>query len=76
MVPEDSKSRLQEMIQGKLKSTPVYRVVARRGPAHRPEFEAAVFVGGKRLGSGRGRSRKRAEQRAAYQALLRLGRER
>ena len=71
-VPEDSKTRLQEAIQARLKRTPVYRVIGESGPPHRPQFEAAVFVGRKRLASGKGSSRKEAEQRAAREALLRL----
>ena len=70
VVPEDSKTLLQELIQGRVKRTPVYRLIRETGPAHRPEFEAAVFLGRKRLASGKGASRKAAEQEAARAALL------
>ncbi|ANM32064.1 hypothetical protein ABI59_03755 [Acidobacteria bacterium Mor1] len=74
-VREDNKTRLQELVQARVKRTPVYRLVGERGPAHRPEFEAAVYVGKRRLASGIGSSRKEAEQQAALQALGRLKQE-
>ncbi len=72
VVPEDNKTRLQELVQARVKRTPVYRLVRETGPAHRPEFEAAVFVGRRRLASGVGSSRKEAEQQAARVALGRI----
>nr|MEE4267863.1 ribonuclease III [Candidatus Krumholzibacteria bacterium] len=63
------KSRLQEMIQARYKSPPRYRIVEVEGPDHDRQFKVAVMFGGKVLGSGEGRSKKTAEQRAARQAL-------
>ena len=50
---------------------PDYRI-EERGPDHRKEFTATVFLGGRALGSGEGRSKKEAEQRAAREAFLAL----
>jgi ribonuclease-3 len=69
--PEDDyKTRLQERVQGRLRVTPRYRIVATSGPAHAREFEVEVLIGDEVTGSGRGASRKQAEQRAARMALL------
>ncbi len=67
--PEDYKTRLQEAVQGKLRQTPRYRIVSTSGPPHALEFEAEVRVGESLLGTGRGTSRKQAEQAAARAAL-------
>ena len=72
-VAEDSKTRLQELIQGRHKRTPVYKLLNESGPAHEPLFEAAVFLGRRQLARGTGQSRKEAEQRAARRALQELG---
>ena len=69
---EDHKTRLQEEIQAVLHVTPFYRLVRTVGPPHRREFEAEVLLAGESIGSGRGASRKAAEQEAARDALVRL----
>jgi ribonuclease-3 len=66
---EDYKTRLQEMIQARTHQTPRYAVIGTSGPAHAREFEAEVTIEGKVLGTGRGASRKQAEQAAAREAL-------
>lgn len=64
----DSKSILQERAQrGGLDVT--YEILEESGPGHRKTFRAAVVVGGKQCGLGEGRSKKAAEQQAAYAAL-------
>ncbi len=68
----DSKSTLQEILQGKLKKEFEYILNAERGPEHDKEFDVSVIVDGKELGNGKGRTKKAAEQQAAYQALLKL----
>lgn len=70
---DDYKTRLQERIQARLQRTPAYRIVSTSGPAHALEFEVEVAVEDRVLGVGRGTTRKRAEQAAAQQALLRGG---
>jgi ribonuclease-3 len=67
----DYKTILQERAAQDLGRLPEYRVVE-RGPDHEKEFTATVFLAGRELGRGVGRSKKEAEQRAARQAHDRL----
>jgi ribonuclease-3 len=66
------KSRLQELIQARYKSPPRYRVMKATGPDHARVFTVGVLFNGIVLGSGQGRNKKAAEQRAAKEALARL----
>ena len=68
----DHKTRLQENVQAHLRLTPTYRIVSTSGPAHAREFEVEVLIGDTVLGCGQGSNRKRAEQKAAHQALARF----
>lgn len=68
----DWKTRLQELAQGQMKVTPRYRVVDRHGPDHERTWDVEVSFAGESWGTGSGRSKKEAEQRAARQALTRL----
>jgi ribonuclease-3 len=67
----DYKTSLQELAAQDLGRLPEYRV-EERGPDHEKEFTATVFLGGRALGQGKGRSKKEAEQRAAREAHTRL----
>jgi ribonuclease III len=67
----DFKTSLQELAAQDLGRLPEYRV-RERGPDHQKEFTATVFVAGRELGQGVGRSKKEAEQRAAREAYARL----
>lgn len=69
IVETDFKSRLQELVQKKYKSPPIYFVSNEEGPDHAKEFTLEVRVNKKVLGTGTGRSKKEAEQRAAREAL-------
>lgn len=66
---KDAKSELQEIIQEKLKITPVYKVLSESGPAHEREFEIGVYFGEKLIASGKGASKQEAELEAAKNAL-------
>ncbi len=68
----DSKSNLQELIQGKLKKEFRYELLEESGPEHDKTFRVSVQMEGEVLGEGAGRTKKAAEQQAAYQALLLL----
>ena len=68
----DSKSNLQELIQGKLKKEFHYELLGEIGPEHDKVFEVEVFMEEESLGKGQGRTKKAAEQQAAYKALLLL----
>lgn len=66
----DSKTMLQEELQKKGKTTLLhYRLIDETGPEHDKEFTVQVFQGKKMLGEGQGKTKKAAEQSAAYQAL-------
>jgi ribonuclease-3 len=66
--PVDFKSALQELLaqRGEIVS---YVVTGELGPPHERTFEVAAKVEGRLLGSGRGRSKKHAEQQAAREAV-------
>jgi ribonuclease III len=67
---KDSKTLLQEYLQGKRIALPVYTVVETRGAAHNQEFEVECAIPKLEVGvRGTGRSRRAAEQSAAKQAL-------
>ena len=66
----DSKSILQEIAQGQNLGSIRYEICGESGPEHDKIFEVRVFVGDKNLGEGTGKTKKAAEQKAAYQALL------
>lgn len=61
----DPKSKLQEIAQETLKSTPVYQLVAASGPDHDKVFEMEVVIAGQAFASGKGHSKQEAEQNAA-----------
>lgn len=68
----DFKSALQELL-ARRGARVTYEVVAATGPPHRRIFEVAAIVDSERVGSGKGRSKKAAEQIAAEEALAHLG---
>jgi ribonuclease-3 len=67
----DYKTDLQELASQALRSMPEYRL-EERGPDHEKEFTATVHLGGEPMGTGTGRSKKEAEQRAAAEAFARI----
>lgn len=69
---ENYKSQLQEYTQRELGKTPEYLVVGESGPDHAREFLISAKVGEVMYESGRGRSKKEAEQQAARNAVLSL----
>ena len=71
----DYKSRLQEVVQARHQVTPVYRTTKEEGPDHAKEFSVEVLVGDCVIGSGRGRSKRKAEVEAARDALEGLAQE-
>ncbi|WP_035765950.1 ribonuclease III [Butyrivibrio sp. NC2002] len=68
----DSKSVLQEIVQRDGNVEIRYEICGEKGPEHDKIFESAVYIGDKKLGEGSGRTKKAAEQKAAYQAILEL----
>lgn len=70
---KDPKSLLQELVQSKMKSSPIYNVMREVGPSHAKLFTVAVFVKEKILGAGIGKSKQEAEENAAKEALEKIG---
>lgn len=68
----DSKTNLQELIQGKLKKEFHYVLVEETGPEHDKVFFVEIVMEDEVIGKGQGRTKKAAEQEAAYEALLLL----
>lgn len=66
----DYKSLLQNHCQAQHIALPRFEVVRSEGPDHRKEFEVEVYVRECPSGRGSGRTKKEAEQNAAYQALV------
>ena len=69
----DYKSLLQEMIQTDRKSLS-YELVRETGPAHDKTFMVNVVIDGIVYGTGIGKSKKEAEQKAAYDAYQKRAR--
>lgn len=67
----DNKTTLQELIQ-RDKGTLKYEQTARSGPDHDPLFTFAVYVNGKKIATGTGKSKREAQQAAAGEALKKL----
>ena len=67
----DYKTILQELASQDLRSLPEYRI-EERGPDHKKEFTATVFLAGRQYGTGTGHSKKEAEQQAAHEAFVKL----
>ncbi len=65
----DAKSILQESCQ-KDGASLQYEIIGEEGPGHRKTYTAAAVINGKRAAQGSGRSKKAAEQEAAYHVLL------
>ena len=64
----DHKTQLQELAVRIAETAPVY-VVRADGPDHAKRFYATVYVAGRAIGEGVGRSKKTAEQAAAGVAV-------
>jgi ribonuclease-3 len=63
------KGELLEYMQALGLGLPRYDVLEERGPDHQKRFTISVSVKGKKLGQGAGKSKKKAEQKAARMAL-------
>lgn len=68
---KDYKSELQERIQSVYKSEPIiYTIISEKGPDHDKSFTAQVEAMGRVLGTGMGKSKKEAEQKAAEDVII------
>lgn len=72
---KDPKSLLQEHVQARRQSSPIYKVILEEGPAHAKIFTVGVYVQNMLLGKGQGKSKQEAEENAAKQALEGISKE-
>ena len=68
----DAKTTLQEMVQKGGKGKVTYEEISESGPDHNKCYVMSVLVDGEKLAEGTGTSKKNAEQRAAYEAIIKL----
>ena len=68
----DSKTILQEIIQSRQDGELSYEILKEEGPDHNKSFWVDAVRNGEVIGSGHGRTKKAAEQQAAYEAILKL----
>ena len=66
----DSKTILQEMVQSRQDGPLTYELVREEGPDHDKHFEVCARMGEQEIGRGEGRTKKAAEQMAAYKGIL------
>lgn len=71
----DSKTILQEIVQAREGRGVDYRLLGEEGPDHNKVFYVEACIGEVCYGAGKGRTKKAAEQEAAYQAILKLRKE-
>lgn len=71
----DSKTILQELVQGKFSKEVTYRLLSVDGPDHDKKYNVEALVGEQAYGKGSARTKKGAEQEAAYETLLQLKKE-
>lgn len=68
----DSKTILQEIVQAEYKEPLFYKLIKEEGPDHDKTFYVEAVIEGNTLSKGRGRTKKAAEQDAAYKAILKI----
>ena len=67
----DSKTILQEIVQRDHKGEEItYQLIGEEGPDHNKKFVVDLLIGGRVEGRGQGRTKKSAEQEAAYHTII------
>ena len=69
----NAKAVLQEYTQQETKELPEYETINVSGPNHNPTFEVEVKYKGNVLATGKGKTKKEAQQDSAYRACVSLG---
>ncbi len=69
----DSKTILQEIVQGQNLGELTYELMEESGPDHNKRYVVEAHIAEKPMGSGEGHTKKAAEQEAAYRTILMLG---
>ncbi|RLJ40802.1 RNAse III [Litoreibacter meonggei] len=68
----DPKTALQELVQARGESTPIYEIIKREGPDHAPKFTIAVTLASGERAEAKAGAKRQAEQAAAKALLERL----
>lgn len=68
----DSKTILQEIIQNDYKKKLHYKIISEQGPDHNKQFKVVAMMDKHLLEEGKGRTKKSAEQEAAYRSIIKL----
>lgn len=68
----DPKTALQEIIQKKYHTHPIYEMLSEEGPDHKREFVCRVIINGIEIARGTGLSKKKSEKQAALKALEKI----
>ena len=71
----DYKSLLQQLVQNSKGDRLEYETVCEKGPDHDKTFVMRVTLNGNTVGTGEGRTKREAEQKAAHEALKLFGEE-
>ena len=66
------KTRLQELVQEKLKITPTYKDLSESGPDHAKTFTVGVYYDTQLIAQGEGKSKRDAQEQAAKKALEKM----
>ena len=69
----DYKTRLQQLVQQGGNEALDYEVISEQGPPHNRIFEVNAKINSNIVGTGTGRTKREAEQKAAHEALLWFG---
>ena len=65
----DAKTKLQELSLKKFKKLPIYKTISNTGPRHKPLFKVGVKLVNTNFYISEGKSKKDAEQNAAFKCL-------
>ncbi len=68
----DFKTKLQEVAQAQCGVLPKYITHREEGPEHKKIFEVKVYINNELLGSGKGKTKKAAAQKAAEEGLKKI----
>jgi ribonuclease-3 len=68
----DPKTALQEFVQARGETTPIYEIIKREGPDHAPEFTITVTLASGERAEAKAGAKRQAEQAAAKALLERL----
>ena len=68
----DAKTKLQEFSLKKYRKLPIYKIISNTGPRHKPLFKVAVKLENSKFFISEGKSKKEAEQNAAFLCLKSL----